>query len=138
MRSTTRGRQLPRYWATSKVDPKNLILACSRKEGLLYHEEVLSSEGDQNDTTDNEEDTEEEEEDYTDEDDEDESSRPKPSEPRGRFKGFDAHQTICVDTDTATGSEDDTLVGVEGLHTPKKTAKYGSSGQNPAIRLKHV
>ena len=99
---------------------------------------MLSSEGDQNDTTDNEEDTEEEEEDYTDEDDEDESSRPKPSEPRGRSKGFDAHQTICVDTDTATGSEDDTLVSDEGLHTPKKTAKYGLSGQNPAIRLKHV
>lgn len=131
------GRQLPRYWATSMDEPKNLILACSGEEGLLYHEEV-SSEGNQNDATDSEEDSEEEVENCTDEDDEDESSRSKRSESRGRSKVFDAHQTICVETDTATGSEDDTLVGVEGLRTPKKTAKYGHSGQNPAIRLKHV
>ena len=85
-----RARQLPRYWATSKDDPKNLIRACSRKEGLLYHEEV-SGGGDQKDTSDNEEDSEDEDEDSeeevfeeeedsgeeaddTDEDDEDKSS----------------------------------------------------------------
>ena len=129
-----RGRQLPRYWATSKDDPKNLILACSRKEGLLYHEEVSDGE-DQNDATDDEEDSEEETEDCT---DEDETSRPKKSEPRGRSKAFDAHQTICVETDTDTGSEDDTLVSVEGFRTPNKADKYGHSGQTPALRLKHA
>lgn len=137
-----RGRQLPRYWATSKDDPKSLILACSRKEGLLYHEEVPDG-GDQTDATDSEEDFEEEIEDCTDEGDEDESRRPKMSEARGRSKTFDAHQTICVETDTDetdtdTGSQDDTLVSVEGFSTPNKTAKYGHSGQKPAIRLKHV
>ena len=129
-----RGCQLPRYWATSKDDPKNLILACSRKEGLLYHEEV-SDGGDQNDTTDSEEDSEEEIEDCI---DEDESSQPKRSEARGRSKTFSSHQTIYVETDTDTGSQDDTLVSVEGFGTPNKTTKYGHSGQTPAIRLKHA
>ena len=38
------GLDLPRYWATSKDDPKKLILACSRKESLLYPEAVFDEE----------------------------------------------------------------------------------------------
>ena len=129
--------ELPRYWATSKDEPKELILACSRKESLLYHEAVSDEEG-KNDDTSNLEDFEEETEDSTDEDDEDELSRPKTTKARGRSKSVDADQTIYVETDTATGSEDDTLVSAEGIRTPNKTAKRGHSGPKPALRLKHV
>ena len=129
--------ELPRYWATSKDDPKRLILARSRKESVRYHEAV-SDEEDENDDTKNLEDFEEETEDYTEEEDEDELRRPKTTEARGRSKSVDADQTIYVETDTATGSGDDTLVSAEGFHTPNKTAKSGHSRQNPALRLKHV
>ena len=68
-----RDSELPRYWATSKDDPKNLILTCSRAESLVYHEAV-SHEEDKMDATSNEHDFEEETEDYTDEEDGDGSS----------------------------------------------------------------
>ena len=127
----------PRYWATSKDDPKELILACSRKERLLYHEAV-SDEEEKDDNINNEEDSEEETNYYTDEDDEDELSRPKTIEARGRSKSVDADQTIYVETDTATGSEDDTLVSAEVFQTPNKTAKGGHSPQKATPKLKHV
>ena len=126
--------QLPRYWATSKDDPKNLILACSRKEGRVYHEAVPAEE-DKKDSTNSEDDVKEETDYYTAEDDEDKLSRPKTTEARGRSKSFDADQTICLETETATGSEDDTLVGVEDFASRSETAKCG---QSPALRLKHV
>lgn len=68
-----RDSELPRYWATSKDDPKNLILACSKAESLVYHEAV-SHEEDKMDVTNNEDDFEEETDDCTDEDDGDGSS----------------------------------------------------------------
>ena len=68
-----RDSELPRYWATSKDDPKSLILACSRAESLVYHE-AMSQEEDKMDATNNEDDFEEETEDCTDEDDGDGSS----------------------------------------------------------------
>ena len=68
-----RNSELPRYWATWKDDPKNLILACSKAESLVYHEAV-SNEEDKMDVTNNEDDFEEETEDCTDEDDGDGSS----------------------------------------------------------------
>ena len=111
---------VPRCWATSKDNPKELILACSRKERLLYLEAVSNEEGKNEDTKDVE-DFEEETADYTDEDDEDESNRPKTTEACARSKSVDANQTIYVETDTATGSEDDTLVSAEGFQTPNKT-----------------
>ena len=107
MKGVPRHFELPRYWATSKVDPKNLILACSRKEELLYHEEV-SDEEDEKDYSNNKKDVEEETDDYTDRDDEDELKRPKTTKARGRSKSIDADQTIYSEADTATGSEDDT------------------------------
>ncbi len=110
----SRGLKLPRYWATSKDDPENLILACSRKEGLLYHEE-MSDEEDEKGESNNEKGVEEETKDYTDEDDEDELRRPKTTKARGRSKSFDADQNVNLETDTATGSEDDTLVSAEGF-----------------------
>ena len=132
-----RDSELPRYWATSKDDPKNLILACSRAESVLYHEEV-SDEEEKEDHINNEEVSEEETEDYTDEDDEDDEDRPKTTRARGRSKDLDADQTIYVETDTATGSEDDTLVSVEKFRTPNKTAKSCHSPQKPAAKLKQV
>lgn len=132
-----RNPQLPRYWATSKDDPEHLILACSRKEGVIYHEAVPDEE-DKRDSTNNEEDVTEETDYYTAEDDEDKTSRPKTTEARGRSKSFDADQTICLETDIATGSEDDTLVGVEDFASRNETAKCVHSSQKPALRLKHV
>ena len=71
--SFKRDSELPRYWATSKDDPKNLILACSKAESLVYHGAV-SHEEDKMDATNNENGFEEETEDCTDEDDGDGSS----------------------------------------------------------------
>lgn len=129
--------QLPRYWATPKDDPKNLILACSRKEGLVYHKAVPDEEH-KKDSTGNEEDVAVETDYYTAEDDEDKLSRSKMTEARGRSKSFDADHTTYLETDIAIGSEDDTLVGVEDFASRNETAKRGHSSQNPALRLKHV
>ena len=126
-----RDPELPRYWATLKDDPKKLILACSRKESLLYHEAV-SDEEEKNYDANNLEHSEEETDDYTDEDDGDEINRPKTTKARGRSKSVDANQTTYVETDAATGSEGDTLV----FRTPNKTTKSGQSRQKP--KIKHV
>ena len=127
-----RGLDLPRYWATSKDDPKKLLLAYSRKESLLYHEAVS------NEDTKNVEHFEEETDEYTDEDDKDEMNQPKTTKAYGRSKSVDASQTSDVETDTATGSEDDTLVTVEESRTPDKTTKSGQSRQKPTPKLKNV
>ena len=132
-----RNPELPRYWATSKDEPKKLILARSRKESLLYHGAVSDEENEIDDSK-NVEHFEEETDEYTDEDDEDEMNQPKTTRPCGRSKSVDASQTSDVETDTATGSEDDTLVAVEGFHTPDKTPKSGQSRRKPTPKVWHV
>ena len=132
-----RNPELPRYWATSKDDPKKLIVACSRKKSLLYHEAVSDEENEIDDTK-NVEHFEEETDEYTDEDDEYEMNQPKTTRVCGRSKSVDTSQTSDVETDTATGSEDDTLVTSEEFRTPIKATKSGQSRQKPTPKPKNV